>query len=65
MAKREDIEDVIRMAVRVTARYRKEGIVLNWSMKFDPPVLPPTFTTTSSGRRTKTVRATVNRGTVK
>ena len=53
--KREDIEDVIRMGVRVAARYRQEGIVLRWTLHYDPA--PPEVkimgrvTTTMTGRR--------------
>jgi len=32
----EDIEDVIRMGVRVAVRYRKEGIMLRWTLHYDP-----------------------------
>jgi hypothetical protein len=60
VAKREDIEDVIRMGVRVAARYRKEGIVLRWTLHFDPP--KPEVVITHDGRGTKTVRATFNTG---
>lgn len=34
--KREDIEDVIRMATRVQARLRAEGVELRWTLQFVP-----------------------------
>ena len=34
MAKRETIEDVIRMAVRVQERMRKDGVGLHWTCHF-------------------------------
>lgn len=64
MAKREDIEDVIRMAVRVAGRYAKEGIVLRWTLHYDPaPTAKPQITVTGNSQRTKTVASTVNRQT--
>lgn len=64
MAKREDIEDVIRMAVRVAARYAKEEkVILRWTLHYDPASAPlPLVTVTGNARRTKTVKRTSDRG---
>lgn len=35
-AKKETVEDVIRMATRVQTRLRKEGIALAWTMHYQP-----------------------------
>lgn len=38
--KNETIEDVIRMAVRVSERLAKSGVHLQWEVRFVPPVKP-------------------------
>lgn len=36
MSKRETVEDVIRMAVRVTTRMRRQGVQLHWTVTTEP-----------------------------
>jgi hypothetical protein len=38
--KRETLEDVIRMAVRVQTRLKKEGVGLHWTLYFTPHEKP-------------------------
>lgn len=57
MAKKETVEDVIRMSVRVTKRMREEGVQLHWTVTMEP--CDPWKTDAQRGDQ----RITKNRGT--